>query len=113
MQIVSDDEVEAIHHASLQVLSEIGMDFTLPEARDMLKSAGAEVDGERVRFDPAMIETLMASAPAEFTFHARNPENNQRLGGSNMTFGTVASPPSAADMDGGRRSGNQRTTGTS
>jgi trimethylamine---corrinoid protein Co-methyltransferase len=107
MQLISDDEVEAIHHASLQVLSEIGMDFTLPEARDLLRSAGAEVDGERVRFDPAMIETLMASAPAEFTFHARNPENNQRLGGSNITFGTVASPPSAADMDAGRRSGNQ------
>ena len=107
MQLVSSDEVEAIHHASLQVLSEIGMDFTLPEARDLLKSAGAQVDGERVRFDPAMIEGLLVSAPAEFTFHARNPENNQRLGGSNITFGTVASPPSAADMDAGRRSGNQ------
>ena len=58
MQLVSSDEVEAIHHASLQVLSEIGMDFTLPEARDLLKSAGAQVDGERVRFDPAMIEGL-------------------------------------------------------
>jgi trimethylamine---corrinoid protein Co-methyltransferase len=34
MEIVSADELESIHHASLQVLSEIGMDFTLPEARD-------------------------------------------------------------------------------
>lgn len=106
MQIVSADEIESIHQASLQVLSEIGMDFTLPQARDMLKAAGADVQGERVRFDPAMIEGLMKSAPSEFTFHARNPENSQRLGGSNMAFGTVASPPNASDMDTGRRSGN-------
>ena len=106
MEIVSADELESIHRASLKVLSEIGMDFTLPEARDMLKKAGARVDGDRVRFDPAMIEELIASVPAEFTFHARNPDNSQRIGGNNITFGTVASPPNAADMDGGRRTGN-------
>src|SRR3970282_800215 len=54
MQIVSVDEIESIHRASLQVLSEIGMDFALTEARDLLKAAGARIDGERVRFDPAM-----------------------------------------------------------
>jgi trimethylamine--corrinoid protein Co-methyltransferase len=108
MQIVSADELESIHHASLRVLSEIGMDFTLPEARDMLKKAGATVEGERVRFDPAMVEELIASAPSEFTFHARNPENNQQIGGDAISFGTVASPPNSADMDGGRRTGNQQ-----
>jgi trimethylamine--corrinoid protein Co-methyltransferase len=106
MEIVSADELESIHRASLKVLSEIGMDFTLPEARDMLKKAGATVEGERVRFDPAMVEELIASVPSEFTFHARNPENSQRIGGNNISFGTVASPPNASDMDGGRRTGN-------
>ena len=106
MEIVSKDELESIHLASLKVLSEIGMDFTLPQARDMLKKAGASVDGERVRFDPAMIEELISSAPSEFTFHARNPENSQRIGGNAITFGTVASPPNSSDMDGGRRTGN-------
>ena len=107
MQIVSSDEIESIHLASLRVLSEIGMDFALPEARDMLKTAGADVQGERVRFDPAMIEELLLSAPSEFTLHARNPGNSQRIGGNNMVFGTVASPPNSSDMDGGRRTGNQ------
>ena len=45
MEIVSSDELEAIHHASLKVLSEIGMDFTLPEARDMLKMSGESFEG--------------------------------------------------------------------
>ena len=107
MSIISADEVESIHHASLRVLSEIGMDFTLPEARDLLEKAGADVTGERVRFDPAMVNELMTSAPSHFTFHARNPENNLSIGGPNMVFGTVGSPPNCSDMEGGRRIGNQ------
>lgn len=106
MQIVSDDEIESIHRASLRVLSEIGMDFTLPEARGMLKAAGASVEGERVRFDPAMVEELIRTAPSQFTIHARNPANSQTVGGANMMFGTVGSPPNSSDMDGGRRTGN-------
>ena len=105
MQIVSADELESIHRASLQVLSEIGMDFLLPEARDMLKTAGADIKGERVRFEPAMIEELIKTAPPQFTFHARNPDNNAVVGGDNMLFGTVGSPPNCSDMDGGRRTG--------
>ncbi|WP_415005013.1 trimethylamine methyltransferase family protein [Aestuariivirga sp.] len=108
MTLLSADEIESIHHASLKVLSEIGMDFTLPEARDLLKAAGADIQGERVRFDPVMVEQLITTAPSEFTFHARNPENSQRVGGPNMMFGTVGSPPNSSDMDGGRRTGNHR-----
>jgi trimethylamine--corrinoid protein Co-methyltransferase len=106
MQIVSADEIESIHRASLKVLSEIGMDVTLPEARALMQAYGAAIDGERVRFDPALIEELVSHAPAEFTFHARNPAHSLRIGGDLMAFGTVASPPNAADMDLGRRTGN-------
>lgn len=105
-KLISDDQVEAIHHASLKVLAEIGMDFMLPEARDILKKAGAKIDGERVRFDPVMIEEAMASAPECFTIHARNPARNMLIGGENICFGTVGSPPNCHDVDGGRRTGN-------
>jgi trimethylamine--corrinoid protein Co-methyltransferase len=106
MEIISADEVEAIHRASLKVLKEIGMDFMLPEARDLLKKAGAHIDGERVRFDQDMVEELIRSAPSRFSFHARNPQNTIEIGGDDMVFGTVGSPPNASDMDNGRRSGN-------
>ena len=45
-EVISADEVEAIHVASLRVLSEIGMDFLDPEARDLLK-AGRGAHGGR------------------------------------------------------------------
>ena len=44
-RILSDDALEAVHEASLSILEEIGCDFLLPEARDRLAAAGAEVRG--------------------------------------------------------------------
>lgn len=107
--VVSDDELEAIHLASLRVLAEIGMDFLDQEARDLLKHAGADVrpGSERVRFDPDMVVERIRTAPAEFTLHATNPDRALRIGGDWTAFGTVASAPNVADLDRGRRVGNR------
>jgi trimethylamine---corrinoid protein Co-methyltransferase len=107
VELISADEVESIHRTSLRVLEEIGMDFMLEEARLLLKQAGAEIQGERVRFPRQLIEEKIKSIPPRFTLHARNPENHIELGGNRMAFGSVASPPNSADMEGGRRTGNQ------
>ena len=63
--------------------------------------------GERVRFDPALIEELISHAPESFTLHTRNPIRNRVVGGNNMMFGTVGSPPNCHDMEGGRRVGTR------
>lgn len=108
-EVVSADEIEAIHHASLRILAEIGMEFLDPEARDVLAAHGADVrPGEvRVRFDPALIEERIVTAPAEFTLHAVNPANNLVMGGDWVAFGSVGSAPNVSDLDGGRRLGNR------
>ena len=55
--MLSADELESIHVASLRLLSEIGMEVMHDESRALLKAAGATVDesNQRVRFDPAMV----------------------------------------------------------
>jgi len=74
VELISADEVERIHEASLRVLSEIGMNFLLPEAVQILLEAGASSDdGVRVRFDPEMVVEQVALAPSTFTLHARDP----------------------------------------
>jgi len=106
LRLVSDDELQSIHEASLRVLEEIGMEFLLPEARERLRAAGAEVEGERVRFPRALVRSSLETAPSSFTFHARNPANSIPMGGDFMAFGNVSSPPNCSDLDGGRRVGN-------
>jgi len=109
VEVVSADELEAIHQASLRVLAEVGMDFLDADAREILRRGGADVEAgsQRVRFDPAMVEDTIRTAPSEFTLHARNPACHVRIGGEWIAFGTVGSPPNVADLDRGRRTGNR------
>ncbi len=108
IEVVSADEIEAIHNTSMQVLEEIGMDFLHPEAREILGRAGAEVEAgtERVRFDRGMIEEAVSHAPSEFTLHARNPAHHLTIGGNHINFATVGSAVNVSDLAGGRRDGN-------
>ena len=104
---VSDDELEAIHLASLRVLSETGVDFLDDTSRRQLADVGCAVDGDRVRFDPELVQQLVATAPAEFTLHARNPERDLHIGGDVITYTSVASPPFVTGLGRDRRDGNR------
>ncbi len=110
-RILSDDQIETIHRQSLKVLEDIGMDVLLPEARDILQKAGARVSGERVRIGREIIEEALKTPPAEFTFHARNPAHNLRIGGKWITFAPVGGPPNCSDLDKGRRPGTLQDAG--
>lgn len=107
IQVLSADGIEAIHQASLRILEELGIAFMLPEALDILRAAGADVNRETqvVRFDGALIEECMAKAPSSFVVHARNPEHNITFGENHINFATVGSAPNASDLQGGRRPG--------
>ena len=67
--VVSEDELEQIHQASLTVLEDIGIEFLNPEARDILKTAGIDVpaDDDRIRLDRGLVEQCIASAPSQYT----------------------------------------------
>jgi trimethylamine--corrinoid protein Co-methyltransferase len=105
--VLSVDQVEAIHCTALKVLSEIGMRVLDAPARALYAAAGADVEeaAMRVRFDPALVETLVAKAPAAFTLAARNPAKSLKVGGRDFIFSSVGGPAFVMDEDKGRRSG--------
>src|SRR5687768_1593954 len=88
VEILSADQVEAIHLASLAILRDIGMEVLGAGALDRFQAAGARVAREdgtrgpagRVRLDPAQVEALVALAPSRFELHARNPERGLVFG---------------------------------
>ncbi len=108
VNLVSADELESIHQSALKVLREIGMDILHAEAKALLKDAGADVSpsSDRVRFDPALVDSRIGLAPQNFTLHARNPARNVEIGGAYTAFCSVASTPNSFDREGGRRPGN-------
>ena len=102
-EFLDEADIERIHQASMQILSEFGIDFYDEEVRGTLKEHGADVRGDTVHFEPALIEEYVSKAPSEFTQLARNPDNNVVIGGNNIVFAPVYGPPFVLDLDGGRR----------
>lgn len=108
MEILSADQIEAIHLTSLRILEEIGIELMSPAARAALRGVGAEVDETTgtVRLDRAVVERALATAPERFTLTSRNPAKQLQMGGRDMAFGLVAGPPFVHDCERGRRAGN-------
>ncbi|MEO1397278.1 MAG: trimethylamine methyltransferase family protein, partial [Pseudomonadota bacterium] len=102
---VDAEAVEKIHNTAMRVLEEIGIEMLNKEARDILAAHGAEVNGENVRMDRAMVMEKLATVPSQFTLTPRNPEKTITIGGKNIVFGNVSSPPNCSDLDTGRRTG--------
>jgi trimethylamine--corrinoid protein Co-methyltransferase len=105
MEPLDQEQVERIHDASMSILEEIGVDFRDPTALADWKRAGANVDGERVRFDRDQIMELVASIPSQITLHARDPEKTVALGEGTSIFVPMTGAPFIRDLEDKRRWG--------
>ena len=105
-EVMGEENLLRIEVAADRVLAETGIEFRDdPEALALWKAAGAHVDGLLVKFPPGMLREVLASAPPEFTQHARNPANSVRIGGKNVVFAPAYGSPFVMDIDRGRRFG--------
>src|SRR5690349_11846646 len=88
IEVLSTDQVEAIHETAFTILEEVGMKVLEPRARAFYASAGASIDESelRVRFDRGMIRDLVSMAPGEFALKARNPAKTVRVGNRHAIF---------------------------
>jgi trimethylamine--corrinoid protein Co-methyltransferase len=105
---LSDDQIEAIHEASLTILEDIGIRVLLPEAREIYKAAGADVEksSQIVKLDRALVMDTIARAPETLTLYTRNPERTVDIGGDAVGFTTVGGAPNVTDLENGRRPGS-------
>src|ERR1022692_4039716 len=110
MEVLSADQLEAIHLTSLRILENLGMEVMSPRALAVFGAAGAEVDPATgtVRLDRGLVEKALRSAPASFVLTPRNGDKRLILGGNHVNFGLVAGPPNVHDFERGRRPGNYR-----
>ncbi|MDE2792783.1 MAG: trimethylamine methyltransferase family protein [Paracoccaceae bacterium] len=102
-EVMDEGEVERLDAASMHILEDVGVQFRDPVAlRDWTK-AGAKVVGERVYLDRGLVRDLIASIPSQFTYRARNPEKNLRLGGRHTIFVPMTGAPYLRDLEDVRR----------
>ena len=78
LNIFSDDEIYAIHCATLDVLNNCGIKIYSKEARDIFDGGGAKVDdkNELVKIPPYLVEEAIRSAPGTILLAGRNPKHD-------------------------------------
>ena len=103
-ELLSEEGLSLVEANADKVLAEIGIDFRYPPALKLFKEAGADIEGERVRFPEGMCRKIIRdSAPATFVQLARNPDRHAHIGGRDTVFAPVYGPPFVRDLEGGRR----------
>lgn len=107
LEVVTPEQVEQLHEASMQILENTGIMFMDAEALDLWEKAGAKVDHARqhVWIDRGLLIELVAKAPSQFRWCARNPERDRIIGGNYINFVPHGGVIFAQDMENGRRPG--------
>ncbi len=80
-------QCERLHEATLRVLERTGLLVEEPEALKLLRRAGAEVDGTRVRLGARLVEWALSVAPRSVTLYDREGRPAMVLEGRNVYFG--------------------------
>jgi len=108
LALLTDEQVEAIHDASMRILEEFGIEVMSPRALALFEAAGAKVDHatQNVRLDRAMVADVAARAPSHIRLTPRNADHAVEIGGDGIVFTLVAGPPNVHDRERGRRAGN-------
>ena len=105
ISFLSQDEVNAIHNASLEILENTGMKVMSQEALQILKKAGAKVDHEanHATIPRALVEEALSRVPKTITYAARNPDNDFVLDKQTPHFTTTGMPAFILDGETGER----------
>lgn len=104
-EVLSSDEVQQIHAASMRVLAEVGVKVEYLKAREVFRQAGATVDDERkcVYFSEDLLMRAVGMAPRQFTLYGNDSEFQIEIGGGQVNFAALGTPTSILEPATGRR----------
>jgi trimethylamine--corrinoid protein Co-methyltransferase len=100
--VLTTEEVEAIHEATLRILSEIGVVLTHAKAREILAGAGARVRDDRVLLPPDLVEREVDRCPAQVAIRGRGG-NEVVLGGGELHWHNLGGAPDVYEPRAGQR----------
>src|SRR4051794_31996570 len=98
-EILSEEAMDVLDRGWRRIVSELGVEFMLPEAVEYFRAAGQKVEGDKVFLDPEFVLEQVAKAPREFDLVARNPDHTVHIGGNHMVFSGVYGPPFVREGD--------------
>jgi trimethylamine--corrinoid protein Co-methyltransferase len=98
-ELLTREQVERVHEASLEILQEVGLLVRFAPARELFRTHGADVNSEtnRVKLPRAVVEKYIKILPPKFTFHARDPKYDKTIPDDSPVIVTGSSAPDILD----------------
>lgn len=104
LKVLTDDQVEDIHEATLNILERTGVRFDSDDARNRLIKAGATAHPTRknvITFQRSMVEESIKKILPYGTYYARDPKNDITFDGEHQFAHCLGGNPNIIDMDTG------------
>ena len=94
IKVLSKDEIETIHLATLELFEKVGIQIDCEETRDLLRKHGAEVDQESnfVRFPESLVKEKLSLVPSSFKLHGPDGSYNFEVNIQNTHFLPIGAP---------------------
>ena len=87
-RLLTEEQVQELHRATLEILETIGVRVAHPEAVEMLRAAGCRVKQNNIVLMPNwLVEESILSSPSGITIYNRKGQESMRLEGRNVYFG--------------------------
>ena len=96
-ELLTQEQVQRIHDAALEILEEVGLKVRYEPAREIFAKHGCHVDGERVKFPREVVEKYRKMIPPSFTFYARDPKFDKTIPRDSPVIVTASSAPDIID----------------
>ncbi len=102
-RVLTDSQLDELHYAVLEVLEDVGVVVKSGRVIEMLKKAGAYIEGEKVKMPRSLVEKALRTAPSGFVLYDRNGTRKLLLEGGNCYFGPGPSTTYTIDPYSGER----------
>ncbi len=96
-------QCKKIHLAALEILERVGVRLYLQEAVELLREAGAKVNGNLVRIPPCLVERALLTVPKQVDIFNRDRQLVMPLEGKQIYFGPSSDALNIIDHRTGKR----------
>ncbi len=105
LRLLKEDDIKAVHEASVQLLGEVGVKVKSKAAREVFRSNGAEVDTatEIVKIPRDLLEKAISDAPSRVILYGREEKNDLHLEKARTYLGTGGTVLYALDLETGQK----------
>ena len=107
LELLSRTELDKIHGATMEVLRRLGIKVYEPQALELFRKAGADVDKKTmmVKIPESLVKETIRRAPSGFKLYGRDPKYELDYSGNKVHFGVSGLAVKVHDLEGKTRLG--------